>query len=61
MNGHILEDKVLTTFPKLQVIAKRKGVLCGYIAANVLPDFPNLLPRDLVLSLDALLKHDFAE
>jgi ABC-type branched-subunit amino acid transport system ATPase component len=61
MNGHNLEDKVLTTFPKLQAIAKRKGVLCGYIAANVLPDFPNLLPRDLVLSLDALLKHDFVE
>lgn len=54
-DDHDLEAKITKAFGFLIPKNRRAGDLMKYVNATVLSDFPNLLPRDLLVTFEALL------
>jgi ABC-type ATPase involved in cell division len=52
MDDHALEDKIISTFPKLR--RHTNGSLCKFIAEKILRDMTNYIPIDLIDTLKGL-------
>lgn len=55
MDDHILESAVVRAFPFLRTKHRRAGDLMVFCVENVLGDFPELIPRDILETLGRLL------